>query len=188
MEPRRLSYLIAALFFLTIAAYNLLAYTSTQSIQSTFNLQPNLVYYLTSTRNPSDLITGQFQENSGRPVSFYIQSSAQFAAFQAGTSFASLYSIVNVPSGSISYTFSVQDTYYLLFRHGAGLVNTTETVFFQRTYQIHDASHLGLGIAFLAIAAVDLYVGFRPRKTHPTVVPPSPSPEMGPAPTPPSTS
>jgi len=78
MEPNRLRFLISALFVLSLAGYNFLTYTSTTSEQSTFNLEPGLTANLVTTRTSSDVISGQFQENSGSPVSFYILSSAQF--------------------------------------------------------------------------------------------------------------
>src|SRR3989442_5218511 len=118
MEPNRLRFLISALFVLSLAGYNFLTYTSTTSEQSTFNLQPGLTYNLVTTRASSDAISGQFQENSGNPVSFYVLSSAQFAAFQAQTSFNYLYGVVNVASGIFPCTLPSQDTYELVFRHG----------------------------------------------------------------------
>ena len=171
MERNRLSSLISAVFLLSLALYNFVTYTSATSQQSTFNLQPTLTYEFTVTKNPSDVVSGQFQENSGSPVSFYIQSSAQFAAFQANTSFTYLYGIVEVASGSVSYTFPVQDTYYLLFRHGTGLINTTETVYFQRSYQTHSSSRLQLGLIFVIFAAVSLVFVFRRRKPKSVVGP-----------------
>jgi len=184
MEPNRLRFLISALFVLSLAGYNFLTYTSTASEQSTFNLQPGLTYNLVTTRVSSDVISGQFQENSGNPVSFYVLSSAQFAAFQAKTSFNYLYGVVNVASGSFSYTFPVQDTYEIVFRHGTGLVNSTETVNFQRSYQTHVSSRLQLGLVFLVFGAVSLVLAFRPEKpktiaTPPTSIPQTPVPLVG---------
>ncbi|TMI15370.1 hypothetical protein E6H35_02465 [Candidatus Bathyarchaeota archaeon] len=184
MEPNRLRFLISALFVLSLAGYNFLTYTSTTSEQSTFNLEPGLTANLVTTRTSSDVISGQFQENSGSPVSFYILSSAQFAAFQAQTSFNYLYGIVNVVSGSFSYTFPLQDTYEIVFRHGTGLINSYETVTFQRSYQTHNSSHLQLGLVFLVFGAASLVVAFRPEKpkkveTLPGGESPTPTPLVG---------
>jgi hypothetical protein len=184
MEPNRLRFLISALFVLSLAGYNFLTYTSTTSEQSTFNLQPGLTANLVTTRTSSDVISGQFQENSGSPVSFYILSSAQFAAFQAQTSFNYLYGIVNIASGSFSYTFPLQDTYEIVFRHGTGLINSYETVTFQRSYQTHISSHLQLGLVFLVFGAASLAVAFRPEKskkveTLPGSESPAPTPLVG---------
>jgi hypothetical protein len=184
MEPNRLRFLISALFVLSLAGYNFLTYTSTTSEQSTFNLEPGLTANLVTTRTSSDVISGQFQENSGSPVSFYILSSAQFAAFQAQTSFNYLYGIVNVASGSFSYTFPLQDTYEIVFRHGTGLINSYETVNFQRSYQTHIPSHLQLGLVFLVFGAASLVVAFRPEKpkkveTLPGGESPKPTPLVG---------
>src|SRR2546426_11234249 len=177
MEPNRLRFLISALFILSLAGYNFLTYTSTTSEQSTFNLEPGLTANLVTTRTSSDVISGQFQESSGSLVSFYILSSAQFAAFQTQASFNYLYGIVNVASGSFSYTFPLQDTYEIVFRHGTGLINSYETVNFQRSYQTHISSHLQLGLVFLVFGAASLVLAFRPVRpkaiaTSPTSVPP----------------
>ena len=179
MEPQRVRYLVAAVFLFGLAGYNFLTYTIVTSQQSTFNLQPGLVEDFTVTRNPSDGVTGSFSETSGHPVSVFIQTSAQFAAFQSQVSFSSLYNVTNVASGIISYTFQTQDTYYILFRHGTGLTNTTETVYFQRNYQVHDNFRLGLGFAFVALGALDLGLAFRRRKPMPT---PAPIPQWSPPP------
>jgi hypothetical protein len=162
------------LFLVALALFNFVTYTNATSQQSTFNILAGDYYYLITTRNPGDSITGVFQEGSGNLVSFYILSSAQFASFQTGTSFTSTYSIDNVASSAISYAFNTQDTYYLVFRHGTGLLNSTETVNFQRTVTIHDNFRLELGLFFLAIAAVELAVAFRPRKAPPIIPPPPP--------------
>ena len=184
MEPNRIRLLISALFVLSLAGYSFLTYTSTTSEQSTFNIQPGLTYNLVTTRVSSDAISGQFQENSGSPVSFYVLSSAQFAAFQAQTSFSYLYGVVNVASGSFSYTFPAQDTYEIVFRHGTGLVNNYETVNFQRSYQTHISSHLQLGLIFVVFGAVSLVLAFRPEKpkkvkTLPGSEAPIPTPLVG---------
>jgi hypothetical protein len=169
----RIRYLISALFLLGIAVFNFVTYTSMSSSQSTFNILSGQYEYIATTRNAGDSINGAFQEISGSLVSFYIQSSAQFASFQTGTFLNSMYTIHDVASGAISYSFSTQDTYYIVFRHGSGLLNSTETVNFQRTYITHDNFRLGLGIFFSAFVAVEIVIGFRPRKP-PTVVPPPP--------------
>jgi hypothetical protein len=174
VDPGRVRFLVGGLFLLGLASFNFVTYTNTNSLQSTFNILSGDYQYLTSTRNPGDSIAGAFQETSGSLVSFYILASAQFASFQTGTSLISMYSIENVASSAISYAFTVQDTYYLVFRHGTGLMNSTETVSFQRTYTTHDSFRLGLGLFFLAIAGVELVVAFRPRKPAPVIPPPPP--------------
>lgn len=167
LEAYRLRYLISALFVLALAVYLFSTYSVTTPEQSTFNLQPGYTYELSvTTRNSPDTVSGHFQETSGNPVSFYIQTSAQYAAFQSGASFDCVYGVVNSSSSAISYTFPAQDTYYLTFRHGAGLVNSTETVYFQRTNTTHNSYALTLGLIFLALVGVDLAFAFRPRKTR----------------------
>ena len=174
MNPVRVRFLVGGLFLVGLALFNFVTYTNSGSFQSTFNILSGDYYYLTTTRSPGDLISGVFQEASGGLVKFYIQDSAQYASFQTGASLNSMYSIENVASGAVSYAFTAQDTYYLVFRHGTGLINSTETISFQRTYTTHDNARLGLGLFFLAIAAVELVVAFRPRKTPPVIPPPPP--------------
>ncbi len=179
MERRQARYIASALFILALAVFEFVTYTSATTQQSTFNLQPGLAYDFSLTRNPSDYVSGQFQETSGQPVSFYIQTSAQFAAFQAHTSFDYLYSVEQVPTGRISYSFSSQDTFYLLFRHGTALVNSTETIFFQRSYVTHITSKLFLGLIFVGAATVDLAFAFVWRRRKPGAnlpFPPQPLP------------
>jgi len=165
LEAVRFLSLASALLVLAVAGYLFATYTTTTTRQSTLNLQPGMTAELSLKNNPAESMTGHFQETSGRPVSFYIQTSAQFAAFQSGTSLGYIYGVTNAPSSDVSYTFSAQGPYYLTFTHGAGLVNSTETVYFQRTYTAHDSSRLWLGLVFLPIAALDLAYAFRrPRK------------------------
>jgi len=174
VDPVRVRFLVGGLFLVGLALFNFVTYTNTSSTQSTFNILSGQYEYLTTTRSPGDSISGAFQEGSGSPVSFYILSSAQFASFQTGASLNSMYSIQDVASSAISFAFTVQDKYYIVFRHGSGLYNSTETVDFQRTYTTHDNFRLGLGLFFLAFAAIELVVAFRPRKAPP-VIPPPPS-------------
>jgi hypothetical protein len=162
------------LVLLGLAAFNFITYTNANSYQSTFNILPSDYNFLSSTRNPGDSINGAFQETSGALVSFYILSSVQYASFQTGSSLTSMYSVENAASGTFSYAFTTQDTYYLVFRHGSGLMNSTETVNFQRTYTTHDSFRLQLGFFFLAIGAVELVVALRPRKPPPVIPPPPP--------------
>ncbi len=171
VDPVRTRYLIGGVFLLALGLYNFATYTVALSQQSTFNILSGQYEYVATTRNPGDSVSGSFREISGTPLNFYIESSAQYASFQTGTFTGSLYSIQDAPSGSISYTFTVQDTFYLLFRHGTGLLNTTQTINFQRTYTTHDSFRLGLGILFVALAAVDFAFGFRRRKSQASMVP-----------------
>ena len=164
MEAVRLLSLASALLVLALAGYLFATYATTTTRQSTLDLQPGLTAELSLRNNPPESMSGHFQEASGRPVSFYIQTSAQFTAFQSGASFDYVYGVVNVPSSDVSFTFLAQGPYYLTFTHGAGLANSTETVYFQRTYTAHDSSRLWLGLIFLPIAALDFAYAFRRRK------------------------
>ena len=171
MEAARLLSLVSALFVLSAAGYFFGTYTTTATRQSTFSLQPGLTAEFSLRNNLSESMVGHFEETSGRPVSFYIQTSAQFAAFQNGTSFDYVYSVVDASSANVFYAFSTQGPYYLTFTHGTGLGNSTETVHFQRTYTAHDSSRLWLGLIFLTIAAVDLVYTFRWGRAAPADVP-----------------
>jgi hypothetical protein len=175
VNPVRVRFLVGGLFLLGLALFNFLTYVNMTSSQSTFNILSGQYEYLTTTRSSGDSISGAFQEGSGSLVSFYIQSSAQFASFQTGASLNTLYSIENVASSAISFVFNSQDTYYIVFRHGSGLFNTTETISFQRTYTTHDNFRLGLGLFFLAFVAVELVIAFRPRKASSVIPPPPPT-------------
>src|SRR5437867_11449399 len=140
VDPVRVRFLVGGLFLVGLALFNFVTYTNTSSTQSTFNILSGEYEYLTTTRSPGDSISGAFQEGSGSPVSFYILSSVQFASFQIGASLNSMYSIQDVASSAISFAFTVQDTYYIVFRHVSGRFNSTETVDCQRTYTTHDNS------------------------------------------------
>ena len=179
MNPRTGRILVSAFFILAFSIFNFATYTSTTSLQSTFALQPGLAYYLSTTRNPSDMISGQFQENASMLVSFYILSSAQFAAHQANISFTDLYALTNVASGTISFTVTIQDTYYLFFDHGSGVRNVAEIVNFQRSYTTHDNNRLLLGTLFLGLALADFYYAFRSNKKERLARPPPTVPWPG---------
>lgn len=164
MDSIRLTAVISGLLVLALAGYSFTMYTVSGTHQSTFNLQPGLTYDLAKTANAQDSVSGHFQETSGNPVSFYILTSAQFAAFENGVSLDYVYGLVNLPSSNISYTFPSHDTYYLIFNHGQNLSGSTETVDFRRTYTVHNSYPLALGLILLPIAAVDFVYGFRRRK------------------------
>ena len=175
VDPRTTRILVSGFILLGLSIYNFATYTSTTTFQSTFSLQPGLANTFSDNLNPSDSVSGTFQEVSGMPVSFYILSSAQYAAHQANGPFTFLYSIANVASGSFSYTATVQDLYYLFFSHGSGLTNTTETVFAVRNWTIHIDYRAFLGIFFLVAAAADFYFAYRSNKkasSVPSTVPP----------------
>jgi len=161
LDRRRQRLLLSALFILFLAGFELVTFRQTSSLQSTFNIQPGYTYSLTTDRNPSDSISGDFQETSGNPVSFYIMTSAQYAAAQNKISFTYVYNKTDTASSTFSYTFTTQDTYYLLFDHGDGYSQTAETVHFQRTYGTTNTTAEVLGIIFLAYGLISLVFVFR---------------------------
>ncbi len=141
--------------------------------QSTFNVLPFKFFKIPSNLRDQTTITGQFKETSGRSITFYIMSSVQFSAFQLGTNQGSLFSLLDVSSGSISWTSNVPDTYYLIFAHGTGLLATTEVVSFQRTYLSLDRFELIAGALLLGLGALEVYWGLRPKEGR-LIVPGSP--------------
>ena len=164
LRSRGVRLLAFAILFVGLSAFNFATYTSVTSYQSTFSLQPGYAYHFAYQLNPSDTISGSFQESSGNPVTLYIMNSAQYASFQAGSSLSYLYSVTDIAVGSFTYSVGLKDTFYLFFSHGSGLVNTTETVFAVRSYTTHDTFRLGLGIFFVAVAGAEFYLGFRIRR------------------------
>jgi hypothetical protein len=180
METQRIRNLVSALVLFGIAIYFFATFTSSLSYQSTFTIPSgDYYYYITSIQNPGDSITGNFFVTTGNPVSFYIMDSTQFASFQTGISVTSVYSVADTTTGSISYAFIVQDTYYLVFQHGAGQGSSIQTVFFQRAYQIRDILRIELGITFLLIGVVDLVFAVLPSKSKPIAAPPTPPFQLG---------
>jgi hypothetical protein len=180
-------YLISALILFAIGGYIFTTYTQTASQQSTFNILPGNYEYFTVSRNSGDSISGSYQETAGTAVNYYIMSSTEFVSFQNGTAANSLYAIIGQPNGSFSYTFTGpgQDTYYFVFRHGAGLLNTTQTVNYQRTYQVHYIQQLVFGTIAIAIGAVDIAFAFRAKRKSDRaqpVFPPAGTPPAYPAP------
>jgi hypothetical protein len=152
------------LLLLAIGAYTIYDSNSASFYHSTFNLLPMKFYKITDSLKDTATITGQVQETSGRLVTFLIMNSAQFAAYQVGPGNASLYSVLNTASTSISFTFPSPDTYYLVFLHGSGFLNTTETVSFQRTYLALARFEFFSGIVLVAIGVMELFWGLRPRE------------------------
>ncbi len=137
--------------------------------QSTFNILASRYFKISSNLRDQTSVNGKFTETSGRPVTFIIMSSVQFAAFQTGQGNASLYSLPNVSSASLSFTFTTPDTYYLLFLHGAGYLTTTQTVDFQRSYFNMDRFELFSGIALIGMGVVETFWGLRPKMPKPDV-------------------
>src|SRR2546422_2834356 len=138
MALRKRGLIAAGLILLLIGGYTLYNYNPVHAYQSTFNLLPGKFFKIGANLRDQTRITGTFQETAGRPVEFMVMSSAQFAAFQTRTGTASLYSLPETATGQVDFTSSVPDTYYMLFLHGTGYLNVTQTVNFQRTYTSAD--------------------------------------------------
>jgi hypothetical protein len=166
MAPRKRGLIAVGLILLLIAGYTLYTYNPAHFYQSTFNILPSKYLKILANLRDQTRITGTFQETSGRPVVFEIMSSAQLAAFQTRTGNMSLYSLAETATGQVEFTSGVPDAYYLLFLHGSGFLNTTQTVTFQRTYTSVDVPAVLTGIALLVLGAVEIYWGFRPSGTR----------------------
>jgi len=162
MALRKRGLIAAGLILLLIGGYTLFNYNPVHAYQSTFNLLPGKFFKIGANLRDQTRITGTFQETSGRPIEFMVMSSTQFAAFQTRTGNASLYSLPETAAGQVDFTSSVPDTYYMLFLHGTGYLNATQTVNFQRTYTSVDVLAIVAGAALLVLGAVEIYWGFRP--------------------------
>ena len=171
--------IIAGFVLLVIAAYSLYTTNAVHPYQSTFNVLAGKFFKIASNLRDQTVIQGQFQETQGRPVTFYLMSSSQFAAFQTGQSIDNLYSISDAASGTFSYVSTLPDTYYLVFTHGTGLLTITETVTFRRTYISLDEFQLVSGIILAVLGALELYWGLRPRRGPPFPLPPPGSRQGG---------
>jgi hypothetical protein len=167
MASRKRGLIAAGLVLILIGGYTLYTYNPAHFYQSTFNVLPLKYLKILANLRDQTRITGSFQETSGRPVLFEIMSSAQLAAFQTRTGNTSLYALPETATGQVDFTSTVPDTYYLLFLHGSGLLNTTQTVNFQRTYTSVDVPAVVSGIALLVLAGVEIYWGFRPSGSRP---------------------
>ena len=164
-KPHKKNLVAVGLILLALGAYTIYDSNSFSNYNSTFNLLPSKFFKITDNLKDSATITGNVRETGGRTMSFLIMSSAQFAQYQVGQGNTSLYRVLNVASSSISYTFPAADTYFLLFLHGSGYLNSTETVTFQRTYVALGRFELFSGAIILGLAALLLFWGLRPRDT-----------------------
>ncbi len=150
-----------------IAVYNT---NAAHFYQSTFNVLPGRFFKITTNLRDQTLLTGNFRETAGRIVNFYIMNSVQFAAFQLGQGNTSLFSLKDVPDGSMTFTSDLPDAYYLVFTHGTGLLNMTETVNFQRTYVSLDEFQIISGIIVLVLGGIVFFWGLRPKRRLPEIV------------------
>jgi len=162
-RPHKRNLVAVGLLLLAIGAYTIYDSNSASYYHSTFNLLPSKFFKITDNLKDTATVNGQISETSGKTITFLIMNSAQFAAYQIGQGNASLYSVKNAASTSISYSFPTADTYFLVFLHGAGYLTATETVDFQRTYLALARFEFFSGIALVAIAILELYWGLRTR-------------------------
>lgn len=162
-RPYRKNLVAVGLIILAIGAYTVYDSNSLTNYHSTFNILASRFFKITDNLKDTAMLTGNFRETGGRTVSFLIMNSAQFVQYQLGQGNASLYQILNVNSGSVSFTFPAADTYYLVFLHGTGYLTVTETVDFQRTYAALARFELYSGTILVGLGILLLYWGLRPK-------------------------
>ena len=162
-RPYKKNLVAVGLVLLALGAYTVYDAKSFSNYQSTFNILSSRYFKITDNLKDTATLTGSIKETGGRTVSFLIMSSVQYAQYQTGQGNASLYSVLNVASASISFTFPSADAYFLLFLHGSGYLNATETVNFQRTYVALGRFELFSGAIIIGLAALLLFWGLRPR-------------------------
>jgi hypothetical protein len=162
-RPYKKNLVAVGLVLLALGTYTVYDSNSLSNYHSTFNLLPSKFFKITDNLKDTATLSGTVKETGGRTVSFLIMSSAQFAQYQVGQGNASLYQKLNVASASVSFTFPTADSYFLMFLHGSGYLNTTETVDFQRTYLALARFEFFSGIVLVALAILLLYWGLRPR-------------------------
>jgi hypothetical protein len=165
-RPHKRNLVAVGLLLLAIGAYTIYDSNSASYYHSTFNLLPSKFFKITDNLKDTATVNGHISETSGKTMTFLIMNSAQFAAYQIGQGNASLYSVKNAASTSISYSFPTADTYFLVFLHGSGYLNATETVDFQRTYLALARFEFFSGIALVGIGVLETFWGVRPRDTQ----------------------
>lgn len=166
-KPYKKNLVAIGLILLAVGAYTIYDSNSLSYYHSTFNILASRFFKITDNLKDSATLTGSFRETGGRTVTFFIMSSAQFVQFQLGQGNASLYRVLNSNSASISFTFPAADTYFLVFLHGSGYLNVTQTVDFQRTYAALARFELYSGALLVGIGILLLYWGLRPKDLLP---------------------
>lgn len=167
LDARRIRWLAGGVFFVALGAYFLATAGGVQSGDRTFDLIPGKGYSVPFNLANQATIQGDFRETSGSPVRFYVMSSVQYASLETGQGIGSLYNLPATDSSTFSFTATAQDTYYLIFFHGSGLANTTETVRLHWSLGALNQTRLFTGIGFLGISSVDFFLAFRRRPTDP---------------------
>ena len=165
-RPYKRNLIAVGLLLLAIGAYTIYDSNSASFYHSTSNLLPSKFFKITDNLKDTATLNGQISETSGRTITFLIMNSQQFATFQIGQGNTSLYSVKNTGSTSITFSFPSADTYYLVFLHGSGYLNATETVAFQRTYLALARFEFFSGIALVGIGVLEVFWGLRPRDTQ----------------------
>ena len=165
-KPYKRNLVAVGLLLLALGAYTIYDSNSASFYHSTFNLLPSKFFKITDNLKDTATLNGQIRETSGRTVTFLIMNSQQFANFQVGQGNTSLYSVKDSASTSVSFSFPSADTYYLIFLHGSGYLNATETVDFQRTYLALARFEFFSGIVLVGLGVLEIFWGLRSRDTQ----------------------
>ena len=163
-RPYKRNLVAVGLLLLALGAYTIYDSNSASLYHSTFNLLPSKFFKITDNLKDTATLNGQIRETSGRTITFLIMNSQQFANFQVGQGNTSLYSVKDSASTSVSFSFPSADTYYLIFLHGSGYLNATETVDFQRTYLALARFEFFSGIVLVGLGVLEIFWRLRPRR------------------------
>jgi hypothetical protein len=174
-RPYKRNLVAVGLLLLAIGAYTIYDSNSASFYHSTFNLLPSKFFKITDNLKDTATVNGHISETSGKTITFLIMNSQQFAAYQIGQGNTSLYAVKNTGSTSITFSFPTADTYFLVFLHGSGYLNMTETVDFQRTYLALARFEFFSGITLVGLGVLEIFWGLRPRETQRSWAPPKQS-------------
>ena len=160
LDSRRPRFVVAGVALVILAGGVFVISYSAGSRASTFSFAAGLHYRIPADLAAGSTIEGAFREIGGRPVNFYIMTSVQYASYYGGTWAGSVFGVGEAISSSVSYSTAARDTYYFVFIHGAG-INETQTVSFDWSFRSLSLPLVVAGVAFVVLAAYDLYITFR---------------------------
>ena len=111
-------------------------------------------------------LSGQFSESQGQALGVYVFTDAEYTTFTNGYLPQGLFSSDGPASGSFSVSIPAPGNYYLIFMHGTGLENTSQTVDFSVTLDGYNPVILAAGFGLLAAGAVLVIVGYYLRNKY----------------------
>ena len=111
-------------------------------------------------------VSGDFSETAGHPVSLYVFDKTQYAMFQTNAGIpGSLFSTIEVSTGSYSAAVDLPGAYYIVVGHGVGYGQSSQQYNLTLTIDGTNTLILGVGLATIAVGAVILAAGFDSRRT-----------------------